>query len=147
MTPQEERSLEIFKYAVKSSLGAVAIDREDAKNIVQIITDQEKDIEFWENRASLLENENKKLKEQLQALGDRIESLTENQDIWQTGYVSMEGHAWELSRQLQTAKAETIKKYREKAAIKLAQNARSDYWHWIDDTLYEVEKEIVGEYR
>ena len=92
-------------------------------------------------------NENKKLKEQLQALGDRIESLTENQDIWQTGYVSMEGHAWELSRQLQTAKAETIKKYREKAAIKLAQNARSDYWHWIDDTLYEVEKEIVGEYR
>lgn len=40
----------------------------------------------------------------------------------------------------------TIKEYREKAAIKLAENARSDYWHWIDDTLYEVEKEMVGEY-
>lgn len=40
---------------------------------------------------------------------------------------------------------EIVKEYREKAAIKLAQNARSDYWHWIDDTLYEVEKEMVGE--
>lgn len=42
-------------------------------------------------------------------------------------------------------KLATIKEYREKAAIKLAENARSDYWHWIDDTLYEVEKEMVGE--
>lgn len=42
-------------------------------------------------------------------------------------------------------RTEVIKEYREKAAIKLAQNARSDYWHWIDDTLYEVEKEMVGE--
>ena len=25
--------------------------------------------------------------------------------------------------------------------------AISDYWHWIDDTLYEVEKEMVGEQR
>lgn len=42
-------------------------------------------------------------------------------------------------------RTEVIKEYREKAAIKLAQNARSDYWHWIDDTLHEVEKEMVGE--
>lgn len=44
-----------------------------------------------------------------------------------------------------TIKSEAVREYREKVAIKLAQNARSDYWHWIDDTLYEVEKEMVGE--
>ena len=54
-------------------------------------------------------------------------------------------HVSNLLYELENTKAEVIKEYREKAAIKLAQNARSDYWHWIDDTLYEVEKEMVGE--
>ena len=38
-----------------------------------------------------------------------------------------------------------IKEYIEKVSIKLADNARSDYWHWIDDILHEVEREMVGE--
>lgn len=54
-------------------------------------------------------------------------------------------HVSNLLYELENTKAEAIKKYREKVAIKLAENARSDYWHWIDDTLYEVQKEMVGE--
>ena len=54
-------------------------------------------------------------------------------------------HVSNLLYELENTRAEVIKEYREKAAIKLAQNARSDYWHWIDDTLHEVEKEMVGE--
>ncbi len=43
------------------------------------------------------------------------------------------------------AKSETIKEYIERVSIKLADNARSDYWHWIDDTLHEVEREMAGD--
>jgi hypothetical protein len=51
----------------------------------------------------------------------------------------------DIGKMYSEIKSEAIKEYREKAAIKLAENARSDYWHWIDDTLYEVEKEMKGE--
>lgn len=46
---------------------------------------------------------------------------------------------------LRQAESQTIKEYIEKASIKLADNARSDYWHWIEDTLHEVEREMVGD--
>lgn len=51
----------------------------------------------------------------------------------------------DIGKMYSEIKSEAIKEYREKAAIKLAANARSDYWHWIDDTLYEVEKELIGD--
>lgn len=54
-------------------------------------------------------------------------------------------HVSNLLYELENTKTEAIKEYREKAAIKLAENARSDYWHWIDDILYEVEKELIGD--
>jgi DNA repair exonuclease SbcCD ATPase subunit len=43
------------------------------------------------------------------------------------------------------AKSEVIKEYIERASIKLADNAHSDYWRWIEDTLHEVERDMVGE--
>ena len=45
---------------------------------------------------------------------------------------------------LRQTESQAIKKYIEKVSIKLADNARSDYWRWIDDTLHEVEREMVG---
>ena len=51
----------------------------------------------------------------------------------------------DIGKMYSEIKSTAIKEYREKAAIKLAENARSDYWHWIDDTLYEVEKELIGD--
>lgn len=39
-------------------------------------------------------------------------------------------------------KNEAYREFRERAAMKLTANACTDYWHWIDDILYEVEKEL-----
>ena len=55
MTSQEERSLEIFKFIVRSSLGPVSIDCEDAKNIIRIIADQAEDIERLKDDNEYLE--------------------------------------------------------------------------------------------
>lgn len=76
MTPQEEKSLELLRYTIKMSTGAVAIDIESARYLAQLIAHQEADVEIWRKRcsdsdddyrhelyrASLLEKENKKLK-------------------------------------------------------------------------------------
>lgn len=47
--------------------------------------------------------------------------------------------------EIKQAKSEAIREFAEKAAIRLDANYSPDYCRWIDDTLYELVKEMVGE--
>ncbi len=77
-----------------------------------------------------------------------IERLREELTVSQTGYVSMEGHAWQLERKLATAKSEAIKEFAER--LKSTFPPREDKRCTLDDcyTLDIIDnlvKEMVGE--
>lgn len=66
-------------------------------------------------------------------------------DGYDDGQAEIEKYTTNFGRVSKLIKAEAIKEYIEKVSIKLANNARSDYWRWIEDTLHEVEREMVGQ--
>lgn len=62
----------------------------------------------------IIAKERQEYYDELQAAKAEIERLQNELVISQTGYVSMEGKAWELREQLKTAKAEAIKEFAER---------------------------------
>ena len=76
-----------------------------------------------------------------------IERLTGELAISQTGYVSMEGHAWQLREQLKSAKSEAIKEFAERVdKILCLQIGPSKRLFWkIKEDIDNLVKEMVGE--
>ena len=75
-----------------------------------------------------------------------IERLQSNRDVWQTGYVSIEAKAWELSRQLNTAKAEAIKDFAERLTDKaelVRVNAFRSKWMISDEDIDNLVKQMT----
>lgn len=91
-------------------------------------------VNYWHQQCKIAENGCRNLAEENETLKAEIERLQKENNQFA-----------DIGKMYSEIKSEVIKEYREKAAIKLAENARSDYWHWIDDTLYEVEKELIGD--
>lgn len=46
---------------------------------------------------------------------------------------------------MKTTKAEAIKEFAQKAVINLAENYSNEYCHWIDDTIDNLVREMVGD--
>ena len=77
-----------------------------------IINEQKADVEELEKMVQELIAEHERLQEE-------IERLNKELAISQTGYVSMEGKAWELREQLKTAKAEAYKEFWKELYVEL----------------------------
>ena len=52
---------------------------------------------------------------------------------------------YELMKRMSRVKNEAYKEFAEKATITLTNACSSEYAHWIDNTLYNLLKELVGE--
>ncbi len=51
----------------------------------------------------------------------------------------------EAVERVKTTKAEAIKEFAQKAVINLAENYSNEYCHWIDDTIDNLVREMVGD--
>lgn len=82
---------------------------------------------------------------EIEELTTEIESLQKQME-WLTGYnQNLMSANTALSGEIFIAKSEAYKEFAEKAAIALANAYTPEYAHWIDDTLNNLLKELVGE--
>lgn len=87
----------------------------------------------------------RKQQAEIEELTTEIESLQKQME-WLTGYnQNLMSANTTLSGEIFIAKSEAYKEFAEKAAIALANAYTPEYAYWIDDTLNNLLKELVGE--
>lgn len=67
-----------------------------------------------------------------------IERLKKDVSVARDAYIAIQDR-------YEHAKTEAYKAFAENAVIRLTNNYHSEYAHWIDDTIYSLLKEMVGE--
>ncbi len=87
----------------------------------------------------------RKQQAEIEELTTEIESLQKQME-WLTGYnQNLMSANTTLSGEIFIEKSEAYKEFAEKAAIALANAYTPEYAYWIDDTLNNLLKELVGE--
>lgn len=105
-------------------------------------------IELIERQQSEIESLNKRISEQEHALFKQQEYTAELQDALETkcdDCNNIQLTYAEYLKVIKQVKSEAYKEFAEKAAIALANAYSPEYAHWIDDTLNNLLKELVGD--